>query len=380
MITNPFIITGEIPAEYFCDRKEESKNLIQMLTNGENVCLMSPRRMGKSKLIQFCYSQEPLCSDYYCFYIDIYHTTSLREFTYTFGRQVFNTLKSKSQKMTLWLAQALKSISANFGFDPVNGTPTFNLSLGDVRNPEFTLEEIFKALEKADKPCIICFDEFQQIANYPEKNIEALLRGHIQHLGNANFIFSGSSRHLLTQMFHSYARPFYNSTTTLALNAIDLDEYKKFATYWFAKHSKQIDSQLIEQIYQIMESNTYYIQKTLHELFEITPEGESCNIDMLPTIINGMIEEQSASYRQLLSLIPDRQKEVLFAIADADKAEKIMGSQFIRRYSLPSASAVQSSVKKLLETDFITYFDGIYTIPDVLFRMYLKQIGGKGHN
>lgn len=380
MITNPFIIAGEIPAEYFCDRKEESKNLIQMLTNGENVCLMSPRRMGKSKLIQFCYSQEPLCNDYYCFYIDIYHTTSLREFTYTFGRQVFNTLKSKSQKMTLWLVQALKSISASFGFDPVNGTPTFNLSLGDVRNPEFTLEEIFKALEKADKPCIICFDEFQQIANYPEKNIEALLRGHIQHLGNANFIFSGSSRHLLTQMFHSYARPFYNSTTTLALNAIDLDEYKKFATYWFAQHSKQIDYQLIEQIYQIMESNTYYIQKTLHELFEITPEGESCNIEMLPTIINGMIEEQSASYRQLLSLIPDRQKEVLFAIADADKAEKIMGSQFIRRYSLPSASAVQSSVKKLLETDFITYFDGIYTIPDVLFRMYLKQIGGKGHN
>ena len=144
MITNPFIINGNIPSEYFCDRKEESKRLIQMLTNGENVCLMSPRRMGKSKLIQFCYDQEPLCSDYYCFYIDIFHTTSLREFTYTFGRQVFSTLKSKSQKMTLWFVQALKSLSADFGFDPSTGMPTFSLSLGDVHNPEFTLEEIFK--------------------------------------------------------------------------------------------------------------------------------------------------------------------------------------------------------------------------------------------
>ncbi|MBQ5423819.1 MAG: ATP-binding protein, partial [Bacteroidales bacterium] len=269
-MTNPFIINGDIPSEYFCDRKEESKKLIQMLTNGENVCLMSPRRMGKSKLIQFCYDQEPLCSDHYCFYIDIFHTTSLREFTYTFGRQVFSTLRSKSQKMTLWFVQALKSLSADFGFDPSTGMPKFSLSLGDVHNPEFTLEEIFKALEQADKPCIVCFDEFQQIANYPEKNIEALLRGHIQHLGNANFIFSGSSRHLITQMFYSYARPFYNSTTSLTLDAISLEEYTKFTTYWFNQFSKQIEPQLIAQIYQVMERNTYYIHKTLHELFENT--------------------------------------------------------------------------------------------------------------
>ena len=377
MITNPFIINGDIPSEYFCDRKEESKKLIQMLTNGENVCLISPRRMGKSKLIQFCYSQEPLCSNYYYFYIDILHTTSLREFTYTFGRQVFSTLRSKSQKMTLWFVQALKSLSADFGFDPSTGMPTFSLSLGDVHNPEFTLEEIFKALEQADKPCIVCFDEFQQIANYPEKNIEALLRGHIQHLGNANFIFSGSSRHLLSQMFYSYARPFYNSTSTLSLGAIDLEEYTRFATHWFSQFSKQIDAQLIAQVYQIMESNTYYIQKALHELFEKTASGETCDTNLLPTIIDGMIEEQSIGYKQFLSFLPDRQKEVLFAIASEGKAEKIMGTQFIRRYSLPSASAVQASVRKLMETDYVTFYDGVYTIPDVLFRMYLKRIGGK---
>ena len=126
-----------------------------------------------------------------------------------------------------------------------------------------------------------------------------------------------------------------------------------------------------------MERNTYYIHKTLHELFENTLEGEICDTNLLPRIIDGMIEEQSNGYRQMLSLIPDRQKEVLFAIADAGKAEKIMGTQFMRRYSLPSASAVQSSVRKLMETDYVTFFEGVYSIPDVLFRMYLKRIGGK---
>ena len=126
-----------------------------------------------------------------------------------------------------------------------------------------------------------------------------------------------------------------------------------------------------------MESNTYYLQKTLHELFENTAVGEVCGADKLPAVINGMIEEQSVNYRQMLSLVPDRQKELLFAIANEGQAKKIMGSQFIRRYSLPSASAVQSSVKKLLEMDFVTYYDGVYTVPDVLLRMFLKRIGGK---
>ncbi len=377
MITNPFIINGDIPAECFCDRKKESKNIIQMLTNGENISLMSPRRMGKSKLIKFCYSQEPLCSDYYCFYIDIYHTTSLREFTYTFGKQVFNTLKTKSQKMMLMFAQALRSVNANFGFDPVTNLPKFSLSLGDVRNPEYTLDEIFSALEQADKPCIVCFDEFQQIANFPEKNVEALLRGHIQHLGNANFIFAGSSRHLLAEMFQSYAHPFYNSTSTLVLHPIDLAEYVSFSTYWFNQFSKHIETNVVEHVYQIMGGNTYYIQKTLHELFEQTDKGETCSIELVPVIIEGMIEEQSDGYRQLLSLLPDRHKEVLFAIANEGEAEKVMGQQFIRRHSLVSASAVQSALKKLLEMDLVTQNEGKYSVPDVIFRMYLQRIGGK---
>ena len=85
----------------------------------------------------------------------------------------------------------LKSINGKFGFDPLTNLPTFNLELGDIDRPEYTLEEIFQCLIAADKPCIVAIDEFQQIAKYPEKNIEALLRTHIQKIENSNFIFAG---------------------------------------------------------------------------------------------------------------------------------------------------------------------------------------------
>ena len=140
---NPFIITGRIPEEYFCDRRLETQKIVRGLTNGDNICLMSPRRMGKSKLIQFCYDRAELKEEYYTFYIDILHTSSLAEFTYVFGQKVFDTLRSRNEKMLLAFIQGLKSLNAKFGFDAGSNMATFSIELGDIVRPEYTLNEIF---------------------------------------------------------------------------------------------------------------------------------------------------------------------------------------------------------------------------------------------
>ena len=173
-IVNPFIVTGKIDPAYFCDREEESARLIRSLDNGNNLVIISPRRMGKTGLIQFCYEKPEWKKTYYTFFIDILHTSSLREFTYTLGKEIYETLLPRSKRMTQLFMQTLKSISGKFGFDPLSNTPTFSLELGDIDRPEYTLDEIFVYLAKADKPCIIAIDEFQQIAKYPEKHIQLL--------------------------------------------------------------------------------------------------------------------------------------------------------------------------------------------------------------
>lgn len=376
MINNPFILSGSIPEPYFCDRRSESSSLISNMLNGRNTLLISPRRMGKSKLVEYCYAKEPLVSDYYCFYIDIYHTSCLKEFAYTFGRQVFNTLKNKSTKMLYLFIQGLRSLSAKFEVEPLSGMPSFSLSLGDFRNPDFTLEEIFDWIEKADKPCVICFDEFQKIADYPEKNMEALLRSYIQRLSNAQFVFSGSSRTMLSRMFYSAARPFYNSTTTLMLNPIDKEVYTDFVTYWFRQYGKEVSAGTVARVYALMESNTFYMQKMFNRLFSDTSEGRQCEDDRIESTIRNFIEEESQTYHQLLSMLPEKHKELLFAIAKEGKATKIMSGAFINRHRLASSSAVQTAMKKLLELDLISVNDKVYTVPDVLFRMYLLEIAG----
>ena len=373
---NPFIVTGRIEPEYFCDRVEESARLVRSLTNGNNMVIISPRRMGKTGLIRFCYDKPEIRDEYYTFFIDILHTSSLREFTYLLGREIYEMLLPRSRKMANLFLRTIKSISGKFGFDPLTGLPTFNVELGDIERPEYTLEEIFSYLTLADKPCIVAIDEFQQVAKYPEKNIEALLRTHIQKIRNSNFIFAGSERHMMQEMFLSASRPFYHSADMLELRAIAREIYVPFIVEHFESRNRRIAAADVEKVYDLFKGHTFYIQKTFNEAFADTLVGGECTIEVIRTAIEGMIAANDTIFREILSNIPEKQKELLYAIAKDGEAERVTSAEFIKRHSLSSASSVQSATKKLLEKDIITEIGKVYSLTDKLFAMWINGIYG----
>lgn len=373
---NPFIVTGKIAPEYFCDRVAESARLIKSVTNGNNLVIISPRRMGKTGLIQFCYDKPEIVKEYYTFFIDILHTSSLREFTYLLGREIYETLLPRSRRMANLFIQTLKSISGKFGFDPMSNFPIFSIELGDIERPEYTLEEIFSYLNSADKRCIVAIDEFQQIAKYPERNIEALLRTHIQQQANSNFIFAGSERHIIQEMFSSAARPFYHSADVLELKAIDSGIYTPFVVNHFEKCRRRIDAVNVEKVYRLFRGHTYYLQKTFNEAFADTPEGSECGIDTIRRAIDEMIASNDTIFREILSNIPEKQKALLYAIARDGEAVRITSADFIKRHSLASASSVQSAAKKLLEKDYITEINKVFSVTDKLFAMWINKTYG----
>lgn len=374
---NPFIVTGKIEPEYFCDRVMESARLVKSITNGNNLVIISPRRMGKTGLIQFCYDKPEIYENYYTFFIDILHTTSLREFTYLFGKSVYETLLPRSKKMATLFVQTLKSINGKFGFDPMTNLPTFNIELGDIDRPEYTLEEIFKLLVSADKPCIVAIDEFQQISKYPEKNIEALLRTHIQKIENCNFIFAGSERSIMQAMFLTSARPFYRSADVMELNSIEKELYVQFIVENFEKRNRKITTENAAMVYDKFRGHTFYVQKTFNEAFADTSKGEECTEETIRMAIDDMIALFDTIFREILSQVPERQKELLYAIAKEGEATQILSVDFIKRYSLTSASSVQAATRKLLDRDLITETNKIYTLTDKLFAMWINRVYGR---
>jgi len=353
-VENPFIITGEIPEEYFCDRIAERERLTTLILNGNNVVLASPRRVGKTGLINFCFNQKQFQEEYYTIFIDILETSSLKEFTYMFGKRIFDTLKPKSQKMMTLFMQTVRSLTAELTLDPVTALPKLSMSLGSITNPEYTLDEIFQYIDKADKPCIIAIDEFQQITRYPEKNIEAILRTHIQQSRNAHYIFAGSERHILYEMFNSYSRPFYASTSPLSLNEIPLDKYTEFVIRLFGKFGKTISAEEVKTVYEEFSGNTFCIQKCFNTAFSLTLEHATCTKETIEQATDNILAENEHTYQLRLSLLTNKNKELLIAIAKEGVAQKITSGAFIRKHALQSASSVQTSTNQLLSDDWIT--------------------------
>lgn len=372
---NPFIVTGRIKPEYFCDRVEEAERLTRcILSGGENMVIISPRRLGKTGLINFCFEKPEVKEAVTTIFIDILRTSSLQELVFLLGRAVFKTLGSRSQNMMKNLVTTLRSIRGSFGYDPIQNTPTFDIKLGDIVNPVYTLEEIFACLEQADQRCVVAIDEFQQIVNYPDKKVEALLRTHIQQSANANFIFAGSERHIMGEMFLDHARPFYQSASIMSLAPISIDKYSAFIQHHFEANQLAVTPEAINMVYQQFQGNTYYVQKTFREAFSATIEsGHACDTPLVERIINDMMRENGHRYSETLTRLTLPQKELLYAIADEGRAQRVTSGQFIKRHKLLSASSVQSAMRKLMEYGIVTSEKGSYYIEDQLFYLWLLK-------
>lgn len=372
---NPFILGHRIDRPYFCDREEEQKDLTAAVANGRNVVLISPRRMGKTSLIYVSlHDSKEIADEYITFFIDILQTNSLSEFTYLLGKAVFDTLRSRSASWVGGFLAALRSLKGTFGFDPLTGTPTFDIQLGDIRNPEYTLEEIFGYMEQSEKPVIVVIDEFQQITKYPEKNTEALLRSHIQRMSNASFIFAGSERSILQEMFVSSKRPFYNSSEIMHLGAINEDVYVDFARGLFRERGRDIDEEAIRRIFRLVDGNTFYMQRTMNGAFADTPEGKVCGMDTVVRSVKGMLAANEVIYREMLSNVSISQKSTLYAVAQDRVVKNPTGSAFVKSHSLVSASAVQNALLKLVSTGFVTRTDDGYSLADPLLRIFINGL------
>ncbi|GHS98018.1 ATPase [Bacteroidia bacterium] len=338
-VVNPFLLTGYEGPEYFCDRKLETQKITEALTNGRNITLISPRRIGKTGLIHHVFHTLEEQQDSSCFYLDIYHTHSLHDFVQVFAETVIGSLDTKSQK-----------------FDKT----------------EESLKEIFAYLVDSGKVCYIAMDEFQQITNYPEKGVEALLRSYIQQLTSVHFIFSGSQKHVMETLFTSASRPFYQSTQMLQLKEIDLTDYQSFVLKLFEKGKKAITTGAIDWAYQIVHGHTWYVQVLFNRAYSL--RDTLVDVIQVENVLTEILEENEVTYLTYCNLVTGKQLALLKAIAKEGQVTEPTASSFIREHNLGAASTVSTSLKSLLAKELLFNNKGNYFIYDRFFSLWLKKI------
>ncbi|MCR5018645.1 MAG: ATPase [Bacteroidales bacterium] len=367
-----------IPDRFFCDREKETQWLVRTLENKAHVLLTSPRRMGKTQLIYHTYNQPSIRSKYYTFYTDIYPTTSLHELVLFLGREIYSALVPKGRAALDFFLSTIRSLAGSFSYDPISGIPSFNVKLGDIHTPELTLQEIFNYLENADKPCIFAIDEFQQIAYYPEKNVEALLRSYIQKMNNCCFIYAGSNRHILENIFHSAAKPFYNSAQQLFLDRIPRNVYCSFAINQFKNAGRELSAEAAVFAYDLFEGHTYYVHNLYHNAFAYRDESKALDIGDISLTLSEILEEKGRTYSDLMNKLNYQQKETLIAIAKEGKATGVTSVAFVKKHSLKSPSSVQYAITNLLDAQLLTYeSEGrkkSYSLADRFLREWICRV------
>ncbi len=376
---NPFIISSEyISPEYFCDRKFETKTLVDNILNGRNSVLISIRRMGKSGLIDHCFGQKEISEGFNTFFVDLYSTSSLSEMVALMGKEIVDSLKGKGEKMLDKFAATVRSLITGITLDHITGQPTLNISIGNIQNPEQTLQEIFEYLEKSERPCVVAIDEFQQIAEYPEGNVVALLRTYVQKCKQTQFIFAGSKRRMMDNLFNNPAEPFYMSCVNLFLEAIDREEYYNFAALHFREGGKSISKECFLRMYDALDGHTWFIQRLLNEMYATIPKDTTADIEHLNQAMQHILKLDKRSYEESLQRLTAPQKQLLIAIAKDVKATEITSSDFIKRHGLKSSSSVQNAANTLYGNEIITREDNEYFVTNRFLGFWLMERYGIG--
>ena len=365
---NPFLTAGYEGPETFCDRKKETAELMAAVENGRNVTLIAPRRYGKTGLVKNMMAR--LSGDYEKVYLDVYSTECLADFVNLFAETCVSSLETTHEKVIGSLGRFFGSMRPTIT-PQSDGSIKWSFDLAESMVKE-SLSKTFDFLRSRKRPVVIAIDEFQQVRNYPEKGVEALLRSYIQFLPNVRFIFSGSRMHMMSEMFVQPRGAFYNSTDILSLDVIAKDTYMDFAAGFFKSARMPFSKDAFYDLYDRFGGVTWYLQAVLNRIWQ-AGDGFVSEKDT-DAALESLVGSRSLVYHDLFRSQNDASCAVLKAVAKDGLAKAPTGKDFLLRHSLGSASTVASALENLVEKELLYKTHDGYIVYDRLFGFWLRRI------
>lgn len=371
-LKNPFVTVGYRGAQYFCNRKAETKTILQNAYNGNSTALISIRRIGKTGLVN--HAMEQLPKGWKGIYMDILDTENMSHLLNSIATSVMRSFPEKSAPgKKLW--SFIKSLRPVISFDPLTGAPqaSFDIKPGDSFNGT---ETVLQFLDQQNEKILLAMDEFQQILDYPEQNTDAWLRSKIQRLKNVFFIFSGSQQHLMQELFSSPKRPFFRSTQLLNLKKLEKTGYRDFIVKMFSDYKKQVAPQIAEEILEWADTHTYYVQQLCNRVFAST-KGKVTS-EIWKNQANILLKEQEPVFFAYRNMLTKYQWQLLKAIALEAKVYQPTSKDFIKKYNLSSSPSVLRSLKSLLNyelvySEFDTNGTKYYSVYDIFFKQWIQK-------
>lgn len=374
IMDNPFIFRAYKSKELFCDREKELEKLLENSLSGADTTLISQRRIGKTSLIYRLFDEIkrqklPIIP----IYVDIFATRSLEDFVKTLSEAIVTAVSEKSS-LGKRFSKFIKSLRPIISYDPLTAAPQVQLTLQSGEDRTQTLRGLLTFLDSQDEKILLAIDEFQQIREYPEGNVEALLRTIVQTLNNVTFLYCGSKRHMMLDIFGKESNPFYRSTEFLTLHKLDTEVYADFIKGLFSARGKELELDALDLILSWTRGHTYFTQRLCHTVFNMAKRR--VDVELVKEAAAQILQADAFVFGQYQQLLTAGQWNFLIAVAKEGAVSQVSSRQFLRRYHLGNPSSVQRSVQSLIEKNFIddTVVDGdtVYSLNDVFLSRWLE--------
>lgn len=373
---NPFIIKSYESKDLFCDREKELQLMLRNCVNQSDMTLISQRRMGKTGLILRLFDELKTTSpDIHTIYLDIFASRNIDDFIKLLAEA---TMKSFPVKTSIGerLMKFIKSLRPQLSFDNITGEPQLQIAYQTAHEKEYTLRGLFDFLDSQEAPIVIAIDEFQQIRDYPEQNMEALLRTYIQQMHNLTFIFCGSKKHLMADIFTNEKKPFYASTSFVSLSKIDEAPYTAFIRRLFEERQRSITSEAIQFILTWTRRHTYYTQQLCHTIY--ANGNQNIDLEEVKLACNQLMQQSESVYLQYRQMLTDKQWDYLIAIAKEESVQQITASAFLKRHKIGTPSVSRRLADALCEKGLLnddSTLDGtVYSISDVFMSHWMERL------
>lgn len=368
-----FIYGVSVSGENFTDRVNETRRLKKNFENGQNVILLSPRRMGKTSLVQKVI-HEVDNDKIKIVYLDIYECKSEKEFCQKFAQSILKATAQKSDQLMEYVKQFLSSLVPKISFSPTPDSDlSFSLGLNFQENGDTT--EILNLPEriaaKLGKHIVICIDEFQQIGEMPDTlTIQKKLRGVWQLQQNVSYCLFGSKKHMLLQLFKDKRKPFYQFGDTIELGAIPTEDWVTFICRKFTERNISITPQQAEKICTSVRNYSSYVQQLAWNVMlccDQTVTEEDINEALNETIAQNIILFQE-QIRDLSAYQMNFIRAICSGIHSGFTAKDILD-----RFSLGAKSNIARLHTSLIEKELIESIDGKLYIMDPVFEQWFKR-------
>lgn len=373
---NPFIIKSYVSKELFCDREEELQLMHSNCVNSTDMTLISQRRMGKTGLILRLFDElKEVKPHIHTIYLDIFASRNIDDFIKLMAEAAMKSFQPKTS-MGDKLLTFIKSLRPQLSFDNITGEPHLQIAYQTVHEKEYTLRGLLEFLDSQGEHIVIAIDEFQQIRDYPEQNMEALLRTYIQQTHNLTFIFCGSKKHLMADIFANEKKPFYNSTTFISLDKISNTSYSAFIRRLLNERQRSITDEALQFILEWTRRHTYYTQQLCHTVY--ANGNTDITIDEVKKACEQLMKQGEAVYLQYRQMLTEKQWDYLIAVAKEGSVQQITASAFLKRHKIGTPSVSRRLADALREkgllNDDVALEGTTYSLSDVFLSHWMERL------